>query len=191
MLKIGILVFEGIEELDFIAPFEVLSYANKVQAGSVQVSLLAEKLQPLQAFNGLKFIPDNTFENTHALDILIVPGGKGRLSAMYDKNIQKFIARLQPQLKYLTSVCTGSLILAAGGFLQDCAATTHHLALQELSNYPTVRVIANQKIVVHNNIVTAAGVSSGLELGFYLLQTCFGKTLSEQVAQGIEYTPQL
>lgn len=191
MLKIGILVFDGVEELDFIAPFEVLNYANKLQPNSVQVSLISEHMQQLKAFNGLRFMPDTTFGQTNDLDILIIPGGKGRLVEMYNKMIHAFIARIQPNLQYLTSVCTGSLILAEGGFLNNCVATTHHLALQELSNYQQVTVVTNQKVVVHNNIVTAAGVSSGLELGFYLLQACFGESLAEQVAKGIEYTPQL
>ena len=191
MLKIGILVFSGVEELDFIAPFEVLSYANKVQANSVQVSLVAEQMQQLTAFNGLRFMPDCTFAQVAELDILIVPGGKGRLTEMYNKNIHAFISRLQPSLQYLTSVCTGSLILAEGGFLQNCAATTHHLALEELQGYNNVNVITDQKVVAQGKIITAAGVSSGLELGFYLVQACFGAALAEQVAKGIEYTPQL
>lgn len=191
MLKIGILVFNGVEELDFIAPFEVLNYANKVQPNSIQVSLIAEQMQHLRAFNGLNFMPDCTFEQITDLDILIVPGGKGRLTEMYNKNIHAFISRLQPSLQYLTSVCTGSLILAEGGFLQNCSATTHHLALEELQGYNSINVITDQKVVAQDKIVTAAGVSSGLELGFYLLQACFGDNLADQVAKGIEYTPQL
>lgn len=191
MLKIGIIVFDNVEELDFIAPFEVLSYANKIEPNILEISLIAEQDKVLKAFNGLKFMPDTTFEQTQQLDILIVPGGKGRLTEMYNKNIHAFIKRMQPGLKYLTSVCTGSLILAEAGLLNGHTTTTHHLALEELANYPQVTVITDQKVVEDNQIITAAGVSSGLELGFHLLQLCFEKSLAEQVAKGIEYTPQL
>lgn len=191
MLQVGILVFNGVEELDFIGPFEVLSYANKIAANSVKISLIAETSAQLTAFNGLRFLPDKTFDQVQDLDILIVPGGKGRLVEMHNKNIHNFIHRLVPRLRYLASVCTGSLILAEAGLLEDCAVTTHHNAWEELAAYPNVDVVTNQKVIDQGFIITSAGVSSGLELGFHLLQLCFDDLFALQVAAEIEYIPQL
>lgn len=185
MITIGIVIFPEVEELDFLAPYEVLSYINKIQANSTKVLLIAPSLEPIQAFNGLKVLPDITLDTCPALDILLFPGGKGRTKWMKDALIQAFISKHKKQVRYLTSVCTGAFFLAEAGLLRGKEATTYHTAFDELARYG-VKVIAS-KVVHDGMIITAGGVSSGLELGFYLLRELFGIKLAQEVAAKIEY----
>jgi len=186
MIKIGILIFPQVEEMDFVAPFEVLSYINKIVANSSQVVLIAEKMELIQAYNGLKIFPDYSFENCPRLDILIVPGGKGRLDAMYNPKIKDFVVHQSKQVQYIASVCTGAFILAEAGLLEGKKATTYHSAFKELQHYNTI-VIENTKVVHDDKVITSAGVTSGLELGFYILKILFGSVLAKEVASKIEY----
>ena len=185
MVTIGIVIFPNVEELDFVAPFEVLSYINKVQPNSTNVLLIAPCLEPVRAFNGLRILPDVTFEQCPTLDILLFPGGKGRITWMEEASMQNFIHQHISELTYVTSVCTGAFFLAEANLLSGKKATTYHTAFDELAAYG-VHVVAS-KIVQEGKIITAAGVSSGLELGFYLLRELFGVALAQEVADKIEY----
>ncbi|QIR76732.1 DJ-1/PfpI family protein [Sulfurospirillum diekertiae] len=186
MVTIGIVIFPNVEELDFVAPFEVLSYANKVQPNSTKVLLIAPSLEPVHAFNGLRILPDVTFENCPTLDILLFPGGKGRMTWMKETSMQNFIQKHSKEVTYLTSVCTGAFFLAEAGMLMGKEVTTYYTAFDELAAYG-VNVVSS-KVVRDGKIITAAGVSSGLELGFYLLRELFGAPLAQEVAERIEYT---
>lgn len=185
MITIGILIFPQVEELDFVGPFEVLHYINKIQANSTQVLLIAESIEPICGFNGMKVIPDTTLHSCPRLDILVVPGGKGRMVAMKNSQIQKFIQEQMSTVTYMTSVCTGAFLLAEAGLLTGKKATTYHTTFSELAAY-SVEVIS-AKVVADGKIITAGGVSSGLELGFYILKKLFGVALSQEVAKKMEY----
>lgn len=183
MIKVGIFIFEEVEELDFIAPFEVLSYANKVRPNSLEVSILAPSLEVVRAFNGLRIVPDSTLEESRELDVLIFPGGAGRKHYAKDEAIRSLIRERFPVLAYLASVCTGAFFLT--DLLQGKRATTHHSALEELR---ACGVWAERdKVVQEGKIITAGGVSSGLELGFFLLHELFDVELASEVARRIEY----
>lgn len=186
MIKIGILIFPQVEELDFVSPFEVLSYINKIQPKSTQVLLVAQHLAVIQAFNGMKIIPDYSFDTCPNLDIVVVPGGKGRLHAMHNPHIKDFLLNQSQHAQYITSVCTGAFILAEAGLLNGKKATTYYAALEELKAYPAITV-EKTKVIQDGNIITSAGISSGLELGFYLIKRLLGDTMAKEVAQKIEY----
>lgn len=186
MYTIGILIFPQVEELDFVGPFEVLSYANKVQADSVKVLLIAETAEAVKGFNGMQVIPAVSFTNCPALDILVVPGGRGRITEMKNPAVKEFVVKQAKQAKYVASVCTGAFILAEAGLLDGKKATTYHTALAELAAYPSV-IVTPAKVVHDGAIITGAGVSSGLELGFYLLKQLFSKELAREVAKKMEY----
>ena len=186
MLKIGILIFPQVEELDFVGPFEVLSYVNKVKPESTKVLLVAETIEPICAFNGMRILPDTILQNSPILDILVIPGGKGRFTAMKNPAIKEFIQKQMAAAKYVTSVCTGAFFLAEAGLLTGKKATTYHTAFKELESY-SVQVVSS-KVVQDGQIITAGGVSSGLELGFYLLKELFGLSVACEVAEKIEYT---
>ena len=189
MWKIGILLFPGVEELDFVGPFEVLSYVNKLAPASTQVLLVAEETTELRAFNGLRILPDVTIDDCPDLDILVVPGGKGRLTAMKNVRLRQFIQQQAAQARFVTSVCTGAFLLAEAGLLTGLRATTYHECLDELARYDVEAITA--KVVDAGRIITAGGVSSGLELGFYLLQKMFGPDMARTVACKIEYSPKI
>ncbi len=185
MITIGILLFPQVEELDFVGPFEVLNYINKIKPGSTQVCLVAEDSDPITAFNGLKVIPDITFAQAPQFDIIVIPGGKGRMAAMKDPVIRQFVLAQSVKTMYTTSVCTGAFILAEAGLLTNKKATTYHTALAELAAYSVD--VQKQKVVKDGKIITGAGVSSGLELGLYVLTLLFGTELAQEVADKIEY----
>ena len=187
-MKIGILVFDQVEELDFVGPFEVLSYVNKVQPGTVEVLLLSSGKKEIKAFNGLKFHADRLLENLSDdyLDILIVPGGKGRLEEAKNEAILEYLRRVAPNLKLLASVCTGAFFLAEAGLLEGRKATTHHTALTELEKFSGVEVVG-EKIVKNQDIWLSAGVSSGIDLGLEIVKEFFGEEIMKKVQQGIEY----
>ncbi|HMK60729.1 MAG TPA: DJ-1/PfpI family protein [Dissulfurispiraceae bacterium] len=185
MISIGILIFPQVEELDFVGPFEVLSYVNKIQPESTKVQLVAEALAPVSAFNGMKIIPDLTLQDCPLFDIVIIPGGRGRSYAMKNPAIKEFILRQSKTAHIIASVCTGAFLLAEAGLLTGKKATTYHAAFEELNSY-SVKVIKS-KVVRDGKIVTAGGVSSGLELGFYLLRELFSPSISQEVANKIEY----
>jgi len=186
MVTIGILIFPEVEELDFVGPFEVLSYVNKIRPSSTKVLMVAESTALLCGFNGMKVMPDTTLQGCPTLDILVVPGGKGRLAAMKNVPIIEFIQKQMITATYVTSVCTGAFLLAEAGLLTGKKATTYHTAFSELESY-SVQVISS-KVVQDGKIITAGGVSSGLELGFYLLRQLFGASVSQEVASKLEYT---
>lgn len=185
MLTIGVLLFPQVEELDFVGPFEVLNYVNKIQPNSVKVLLIAKNATPITAFNGMRIIPDATIENAPILDVLVVPGGKGRLAAMKNTVLTSFIRKQLPAAKYITSVCTGAFLLAEAGLLTGKKATTYHTAFEELSAY-AVETLA-KKVVQDGKIITAGGVSSGIELGLYVLKQLFGVKIAQEAADKIEY----
>lgn len=184
-MNIGILIFSDVEEMDFVGPFEVLSYINKIRPSSTRVQLVAETSAAVRAYNGMRILPDATLEDCPALDILVVPGGKGRIKAMKNINLIQFIQKQTSHARYITSVCTGAFLLAEAGLLTGKKATTYHECFDELSRY-NVEVVAD-KVVSAGNIITAGGVSSGIELGFYLLRELYGAEIAQTVADKIEY----
>lgn len=186
MIKIGILIYPQVEELDFVAPLEVLSYINKIKPHSTQVLLISETLEIIKAFNGMKVVPDHSFATCPQLDILVVPGGKGRLDAMHNPNVKNFLLEKSKHTQYIASVCTGAFLLAEAGLLDGKKATTYHSAFKELQAYNTITVEKN-KVIQDGNIITSAGVSSGLELGFYLIKLLFGNIMAKEIATKIEY----
>ena len=186
MVTIGIVIFPNVEELDFVAPFEVLTYINKLVPNSTKVMLVAPTLEPIRAFNGLRILPDVRFEDCPTLDILLFPGGQGRKQWMKEPSIHDFIKAHQNETTYLASVCTGAFFLAEAGLLLGKEATTYHSAFDELAAYG-INVVSS-KVVHDGKMMTAGGVSSGLELGFYLLRELFGVKLAQEVAQKIEYS---
>lgn len=185
MINIGILIFEKVEELDFIGPFEVLSYINKVKPESTNVWLVSDGEEIIKARNGLRFFADYTIDNCPQLDVLVIPGGQGRKSAMKNERILSFIKNRYIQLKYLCSVCTGAFIIASAGLLKGKSATTYHTAFDEFSQMGVI--VEKSKVVKDDKIITGAGVSSGIDLGLYVIKELFGETVAQQISDKIEY----
>lgn len=186
MQKIGVLIYDGVAEMDFVGPFEVLSDVNKIKPDSAVVYLVAESKVPVRAFNGMCILPEVDFTDCPKLDVLIVPGGKGRFREMENLKTREFILRQRKCARYIASVCTGAFILAEAGLLQGKRATTFHECFAELSAYSDV-FVEKKKVIADGGIITAAGVTSGLELGFCLLKLLFSENLALQTAGFMEY----
>lgn len=188
-MKIGIYVFDNVEELDFIGPFEVLSYVNKIKPNTVEIYLLSRKVKEIKAYNGLRFLSDKLISQIKEkeLDLLILPGGKGRIDESKDVEVQKFIKKVFPNLKLIASVCTGAFFLGEAGLLENKKGTTHKNALKELKEKYKVEV-TKEKVVKNNKIWLSAGVSSGIDLSLEIVKEFFGEDLMEQVKAEIEYS---
>ncbi|NCC80745.1 MAG: DJ-1/PfpI family protein [Clostridia bacterium] len=187
-MKIGIYVYDNVEELDFIGPFEVFNYVNKIRKDTAEVILLSRGDKEIKAFNGLRFHSDKliTDINTEDLDILIIPGGKGRVQEAESKEIINFINDALPNLKLLASVCTGAFFLGEAGLLTGMKAITHKNSLEELKNKYDVEIV-NEKIVKNDKIWLSAGVSSGIDLSLEIVKEFYGKEMMEKIQEGIEY----
>lgn len=184
MKRSGILVFEDVEELDFVGPLEVFGMAARFGA-ECQTLVLAERWEPVRCRHGLRVTPEATMDDAPHLDILIVPGGLGaRTHARENPSILRFI---QAQTGYIASVCTGALILSSAGRLDGRTATTHHAAADLLRQNPRVDVHMGVRFIVHDRIATAAGVSAGIDLALALVAREFGMPVAERVATNMEW----
>jgi transcriptional regulator GlxA family with amidase domain len=185
MKTIGILVFEQVEELDFIGPLEVFGMASQFGADCQTVLIASQLLGPLRCRHGLRVLPECTLEEAPALDVLIIPGGIGaRTQARADPEILEFV-RQQPGL--VASVCTGALILAAAGVLDDLAATTHHSALDLLREHAAVNVRSEVRFVLHERVGTSAGVTAGIDLALAIVMREWGDVVADAVAANLEW----
>jgi len=188
-IRVGVLVFPDVEELDFVGPLEVLSYPRKPVRGEgpeSEVLTVAEAPGPIRCSNGLRILPDTTLDSAPPLDALVVPGGNGRKIAMRSPTVRAFLRRQAESGGYVASVCTGAFLLAEAGLLDGREATTFRGALEELRGYPGIRVV-ERKVVPQGRILTSGGVSSGLDLAVALLGLLFDPATAREAAAYVEY----
>ena len=187
MINIGIIIFDGAEELDFVGPYEVFSILNTLDAEQrVNVFTLAEKKELIKCANNLKVMPDYSIEDAPIIDVLLIPGGDGRRKEMHNETLRDFILKTTETAKYTTSVCTGAFILAEAGLLDGKKATTWKGVLNELDKYENIEMV-KQRFVVEGNIITSAGVTAGMDMSLYLVEVLFGDDARRFVAAEIEY----
>ena len=183
-ITIGILVFEEAEELDFVGPYEVFGMAAEFEA-PCQTVVIAESLESIRCAHGMRVLPDYTIESAPALDLLIVPGGRGaRVHARKSSQILEFVRQ---QKGTVASVCTGALVLAAAGVLNGLDATTHCGHYAQLREYDQVQVREGVRFVMHDRVATSAGVTAGIDLSLALVARLFGQSLAEQIARNLEW----
>lgn len=178
----GIVVFPGYTGLDVIGPHEVLVRT------SLKCLLIAAQVAPVRSSNGLQLVPDVDFGNAPPLDVLVVPGGPGQSSSMEDPALINFIRERAEKARWVLGVCTGTLLLAQAGVVRGRPATTHWLAMEELGRLGAEAT--KRRIVWSDNVLTGAGVSSGIDAGLELVGRIFGKEEAERVQLAIEYDPQ-
>ncbi|HYB84549.1 MAG TPA: DJ-1/PfpI family protein [archaeon] len=185
-MRVGILVFNEVEELDFVGPLEVFGIASTL-VPALTVLTVSKDGQPIQARYGLKVQPDYSFHNCPPLELLIVPGGKGaREYARYDKEILAFV-KTHAAKQQIASICTGALVLAEAGVLAGKRATTHHSAIATLRLHAQVQVIEEARFVLEDRVSTSAGISAGIDLSLELVNKHFGNTVAAAVAEIMEY----
>lgn len=184
-MRVGILVFDDVEELDFVGPWEILSCVNKILPDSLEMRLVGAS-SPIRAYNGLRITPDLSTGDCPQLDVLVVPGGSGRREQARNESTLDFVRRQYPGLSFLASVCTGSFILAEAGLLQGRPATTHESALDELGEYADIHVV-KERLTRSGRIICAAGVAAGMDMAFHLVEEISGPGTAKRVAEHIEY----
>jgi len=194
--NVAILLFEQVEVLDFAGPYEVFSRA-RIEPGiasrrnddSAPFRTYTVALDPglIRATGGLQVLPDFTIEDCPPPDILVVPGGFGTRTLLSHPPTTDWIRMLAPRLELLTSVCTGSLLLAKGGLLRDKRATTHWGALDLLAELDASISIERESRVVDDGVITAAGVSSGIDMAFLVIEKLLGREVADETAHYIEY----
>jgi len=186
-MRVGILLFDDAEELDFVGPLEVFGVASRI-VPSLKVLTVSKNGQPIRGRYGLRVQPDYAIADCPHLDLLIVPGGKGASEhARYDNTIIAFV-KTHHSKQQVASICTGALVLAEAGILAGRNATTHHSALDALRQYADVHVVEGTRFVIENGVATSAGISAGIDLALELVRRNFGEKVTQEVVQTMEYS---
>jgi transcriptional regulator GlxA family with amidase domain len=183
-MQIAILLFERLTALDAVGPYEVLS-----RLPGATVTFVAEETGPKRTENGsLALTADTSLADVPAPDVVLVPGGIGRKALMDDGPMHAWLRSAHETSTWTTSVCTGSLVLAAAGLLNGKRATTHWLAMDELGRLGAEPV--SERVVFDGKIVTAAGVSAGIDMALALAARIAGERVARAIQLSIEYDPQ-
>jgi cyclohexyl-isocyanide hydratase len=181
-LRFGILVFPDVQQLDLTAPYEIFASAEGCEA-----VLVWKDRAPLRSSTGLRLTPDATFEDCPPLDCLCVPGGAGVNALLEDAIVLDFLRRRSAEVRLLASVCTGSLVLGAAGLLKGRKATSHWNALDLLKGFGASPTPA--RIVRDGALITAGGVTSGIDFGLAVIAELLGRDEAETVQLALEYAP--
>ncbi|GJE00789.1 DJ-1/PfpI family protein [Methylobacterium isbiliense] len=182
-LNVGILVFPQVQQLDLTGPYEVFA-----SAPDTRVHLVWKDVAPVVSATGLPLVPTATFETCPPLDVLCVPGGAGVNALMEDEAVLRFLRERAGQARYVTSVCTGALVLGAAGLLAGKRATTHWNALDFLPRFGAEPVEA--RIVQDGTLITAGGVTSGIDFGLAVVAALLGRQEAETIQLMLEYAPE-
>ena len=194
-LKIGILIFDDVEELDFVGPWEVFTMGNEMakhagHSAPHDVVLIAENDAPVRCAKGMRVLPDKTSANCGVLDVLLVPGGQGTRREVNNTTLLGWIASVSRDAKWITSVCTGAMLLTAAGPAKGKKVTTHWAFIETLrARNEAAEVLSNYRYVRDGNIVTAAGVSAGIDMALWLTGEWHGPDFARSVQRGMEYDP--
>jgi len=188
-LNTAILIFDDVEVLDFTGPFEVFSVTNELNDYSLlNVYTVARVKSPVKARNGLSVNPDYSIGDAPQPDILIVPGGLGTRPALLQQDILSWIKRSAHNADKVLSVCTGALLLAKVGILDGLKATTHSSAFELLAEIaPNTEIVRGVRFVDNGKVITAAGISAGIDMSLYVIELLYGKETAQHTAAYMEY----
>jgi transcriptional regulator GlxA family with amidase domain len=189
--RVVIAVFEGVEELDFVGPWEVLSAWRSLYPDDLELALVGESFGPLTCAKGMRVLPHATWEALGRVDVLVYPGGRGTRAQLGDEKIRSRIRALALGGTLMTSVCTGALVYADAGLLDDLAATTHWRAFDELLRLGRrIEPRPDERFVDAGEVITAAGVSAGIDMALYLVGRLGSPKKAREVRRRIQYDPQ-
>jgi transcriptional regulator GlxA family with amidase domain len=189
---VGIFVFPGVEELDFVGPWEVLRAWERLFPDDGQhVVLIAREDGPVTCVLGLRLIPELTWATAPPLDVLVYPGGQGMVGQLGDETYRQWVRGLAAGGTVMTSVCTGALVYADAGLLDGRPATTHWASLDKLAALGhDVHVRPDDRFVDDGNVVTSAGVSAGIDMALHLVARLASPERARAVRRYIQYDPQ-
>lgn len=181
-IHIGILVFPEVQQLDLTGPYEIFA-----STPGTQVHLLWKELGPVPSATGLSLMATATLADCPLLDVLVVPGGRGVNALLRDETVIAFLRFQAAHVRFLTAVCTGSLVLGAAGLLRGRKATSHwfaHDLLEKVGAHPV-----KQRVVRDGNVITAGGVTAGIDFALTIVAELFGEIPAQEVQLALEYAP--
>ncbi|HEY1837924.1 MAG TPA: DJ-1/PfpI family protein [Rhizomicrobium sp.] len=194
-ITIGILVFDGAEELDFVGPWEVFTMTNEYFAREGkdrphEVLLVAQHDVAFRCAKGMRILPDVTTAACPPLDVLLIPGGQGTRREANNQPLLAWIAAVAAKCQWITSVCTGALLLTAAGPAKGKRVTTHWGFIEQLrARGEAAEVVSHIRYVRDGNVVTAAGVSAGIDMALWLIGQLHSPQVARAVQHGMEYDP--
>jgi transcriptional regulator GlxA family with amidase domain len=187
-MNFGFLIFPGLEELDLVGPWEMISMWSKSLKGPETCLMIAQNMEPVICAKGMSINPHARFADCPALDYLLVPGGEGTREQVGNEILIQFVREKATGCKAVMSVCTGALILHRAGLLAGRRATTHWAALSRLREAGGVEVV-EERVVRDGDIWTAAGVSAGIDLALAFVESVAGEETAGKLQFGAEYYP--
>ncbi len=189
---IGILLFDDVEELDAVGPWEVLAYwTRNFPDDGYEVVTIGHDPRPVTCAKGLTITPQHSTADMPELEVLIHPGGWGTRAQLADRSWIEWIIEQRRRVPLITSVCTGALVLARAGLLGGRPATTHWASLDLLAELDsTIDVRGDQRFIDDGDIITSAGVSAGIDMALHLVARLAGVERAREVRRGIQYDPE-
>ncbi|HEX4776370.1 MAG TPA: DJ-1/PfpI family protein [Acidimicrobiia bacterium] len=184
-LTTGIVVFPGMEELDCVGPWEVFAMARR---DGDRVVTIAEHGEPVAANLGMRIVPDHTFADAPRLDVVVVPGGFGTRREVDNPVLLQWLAGAAATATWVTSVCTGALLLHAAGLVGGRRVTTHWAMVDTMRGHG-VEVVDDARYVRDGNVVTAAGVSAGIDMALWIVGQVYDVDHARAVRKMMEYDP--
>jgi cyclohexyl-isocyanide hydratase len=181
-LTVGLLLFPDMTQLDMTGPYEVF-----ISLPRTTVHLIWKSLEPVIVGGGLRMLPTTMLSSCPKLDLICVPGGPGQVALMRDSEVLDFLREQAETCRYVTSVCTGSLVLGAAGLLRGFRATSHWLSLDQLALLGATPVA--ERVVMDGNRITGGGVTSGIDFALFVAAQLFGEDVAKEVQLRIEYDP--
>jgi cyclohexyl-isocyanide hydratase len=181
-LQIGLLVFPKVTQLDLTGPVQVFS-----RVPGAQLHLIWKRIEPVPSDTVLVLTPTTTFEDCPQLDVICVPGGAGSDDLLNDAEVLDFLRRQADGAKFVTSVCTGSLVLGAAGLLRGYRAATHWTAMDCLASFDATPT--HTRVCIDRNRVTGGGVTAGIDFALTLVSLLVDRKTAEAIQLGIEYNP--
>ena len=185
---LGILLFDGAEELDWAGPWEVLTSLRMLEPDTV-VLTIAEREGPITCAKGLRVLADATLQSAPALDVVLVPGGQGTRVEVDNPVIIEWLRKVGSDCEWVTSVCSGTLLLREAGFARGKRVTTHWGFADTLEARGDITVVRGARWVRDGNLVTSAGVSAGIDMALWLVGQMHSPEVARKVQRYMEYDP--
>ena len=190
MRHVAIMVFDDVEVLDFAGPYEVFNVTRELSLmAEMNVFTVAESTAPVRTRGQLSINPNYSFTNMPETDILLIPGGAGSRALLEKPHILDWLREQSRKVELLLSVCTGSLVLAKAGLLNNLEATTHHDNLDDLERLSddSTTIISDRRYVDTGKIIMSGGVSAGIDMSLYVIRKLYGDAVLAKTLSEMEY----
>jgi cyclohexyl-isocyanide hydratase len=182
-LQIGLLAFPRMTQLDMTGPFEVFA-----RIPNTAVHIVWKRIEAVTSDNGLSVLPTMTCADCPQLDVICVPGGPGQIDLMEDREIIDFVRRQGERARFVTSVCTGALVLGAAGLLRGYRAATHWTSMDNLEHFGAIPT--KRRVCIDRNRITGGGVTAGIDFALVVAKELTDRATAERIQLSMEYDPQ-